>query len=151
MPFEQRSYGTANKIKNYLRLEHIIPYYRPMSEEEEGPYISRVFLKTLDEFLAESDAIFNEWGAILAKYKQDKDVMGDLGEFRARRTRIFVLIDDIYHKEVDLTDKLDAAGVGQDIRDKISEFKDRFAELADEVDMFVLTEIGAASTRIGGM
>ncbi len=122
-----------------------------MSEEEEGPFISRVFLKTLDEFLAESDAIFNEWGAILAKYKQDKDVMGDLGEFRARRTRIFVLIDDIYHKEVDLTDKLDAAGVGQDIRDKISEFKDRFAELADEVDMFVLTEIGAASTRIGGM
>jgi hypothetical protein len=122
-----------------------------MSEEEEGPYISKVFLRTLDEFLAESDAIFAEWGEILAKHKQGEDVMGDLDKFKARRTRIFVLIDDIYHKEVDLADKLDAAGIGQDIRDKISEFKERFAALADEVDMFVLTEIGAASTRIGGM
>jgi hypothetical protein len=122
-----------------------------MSEEEEGPYISQVFLKTLDEFLAESDAIFAEWGEILAKHKQGEDIVGDLDKFKARRTRIFVLIDDIYHKEVDLTDKLDAARIGHDIRDKISEFKDRFAELADEVDMYVLTEIGAASTRIGGI
>jgi hypothetical protein len=122
-----------------------------MAEDEREQYISQVFLGTLNEFYRDSDAILNEWDAILANYNKGEDIMGDFDKFKSRRPRIFMLIDDIYHKEVDLEDKLDIARIGQEIRDKIREFKDRFAELADEIDMYVLTEIGAASTRIGGI
>ena len=112
-----------------------------MPKEEKVKEVSRIFLKTLDDFYKESDAIFNECDAILANYKKGKNVTDDLSAFKAKRQGIFALIDDVYHKEVDLEEKLDVAGTGNETRDKIREFKDRFADLADEIDLFVLAEL----------
>jgi hypothetical protein len=111
-----------------------------MPEEEKMKGVSRTFLKTLDDFYKESDAIFNEFDKILANYKKGRDIMDDLSAFKAKRLGIFTLINDIYYKEVELEDKLNIAGTRKELRDKIREFKDRFADLADEIDLFVLTE-----------
>ncbi|MEA2075313.1 MAG: hypothetical protein U9O85_06220 [Euryarchaeota archaeon] len=113
-----------------------------MTEEEKVKEASRIFLKTLDEFYKESGAIFNECDEILANYKKGGNITDDLSAFKAKRPGIFALIDDVYHKEADLEEKLDIAGTGEEIRDKIREFKDRFADLADEIDLFVLAELG---------
>ena len=112
-----------------------------MPEEEKVKEVSRIFLKTLDEFYKESDAIFNECDAILANYKKGGNITDVLSAFKAKRPGIFTLIDDIYHKEADLEEKLDIAGTEEEIRDKIREFKDRFTDLADEIDLFVLAEL----------
>lgn len=112
-----------------------------MTEEEKVKEASKVFLKTLDSFYTESDAIFKECDAILANYKKGGNITDDLSAFKAKQPGIFALIDDIYHKEVDLEEKLDIARTAEEIRDKIREFKDRFADLADEIDLFVLAEL----------
>jgi hypothetical protein len=112
-----------------------------MTEEEKVKEVSKVFLKTLDEFYTESDAIFKECDEILTNSAKGKDITDDLSAFKARRPGIFTLIDDIYHKEADLEDKLDIAGTGKETRDKIREFKNRFADLADGIDLFVLAEL----------
>jgi len=104
--------------------------------------VSKVFLGTLDDFYKESDAIFKECEEILAKFNKGEDIIDDLSAFKAKRPGIFTLIDDIYHKEVDLEDKLEIARIGQEIRDTLLEFKNRFADLADEIDLFVLAELG---------
>jgi hypothetical protein len=112
-----------------------------MPEEEKVKEVSKIFLKTLDDFYKESDAIFNECNEILTNYKKGGDITDDLSAFKAKRQGIFALIDDIFHKEADLEEKLDIAGTGEETRDKIREFKDRFADLADEIDLFVLVEL----------
>ncbi len=53
-----------------------------------------------------------------------------------------MLIDSIFHKEVELEHKLDMMGVEKEKRDKILEFKERFSDLADEIDILVLGELG---------
>jgi len=110
-----------------------------MADEKE---VSEVFLKTLDSFYKESDAIFKEFDAILARYKQGEDIMDALGEFRIHHSSIFCFIDSIFHKKVELADKLRKADIGQEKRAKVREFKDRFADLADDIDLFVLQDIG---------
>jgi len=55
------------------------------------------------------------------------------------------LIDDIFHKEVDLKDKLDKAEIGKEKRAKIQEFKTRFADIADEINLYVIRELGVES------
>lgn len=133
----------TEQIKKHLNIRnyHSLINHRPMPEEEKVKEVSRIFLKTLDDFYKESDAIFNECDAILTNYKKGKDITDDLSAFKAKRPAIFALIDDIYHKEVDLEEKLDIAGTREELRGKIREFKDRFADLADEIDLFVLAEL----------
>lgn len=53
-----------------------------------------------------------------------------------------MLVDAIFHKEVELEHKLDKAEMAKEKRDKILEFKDRFADLAEDIDLFVMKEIG---------
>lgn len=113
-----------------------------MVEEKEEVEVSEAFLKTIDTFYKESDAIFKEFDAIRAKYSKGKNIMDSLREFRLKRASIFTLIDDIFHKEVELEDKLDRADIGKEKRKKIQEFKNRFADLAEEIDLYVLKEIG---------
>jgi hypothetical protein len=131
---------TAEKrIANYLNSETVIRYYRAMSEEKE---VSAVFLRTVDEFYKESDAIFNEFDAIRAAYAKGEDIMDALREVQLNRASIFCLIDAIFHKEVEFEDKLERAGLAKEKLEKIREFKKRFADLADEIDLYVLKEIG---------
>lgn len=113
-----------------------------MTEEKEEKDVSAVFLKTVDEFCKDSDTIFKEFDVIRESYVKGEDIMGALREFRLKRASIFLLIDAIFHKAVELEYKLDKAGVGKEKRDKILDFKGRFADLADEIDLFVLKEIG---------
>ncbi len=123
-----------------------------MAEEEEKElFISKVFLGTLDEFVRNRDAITAEWDAILARHKAGEDITEDLRAIQAEKPSIFVLIDDIYHKEVELEEKLTVAQARDEIRTQLQAFKERFAELADEIDMFVLTEIGLSKTKISGV
>ena len=68
--------------------------------------------------------------------------MEDIKEFRSKRPGIFMLIYDIFHKEVELEHKLDKARVQKEKRDKLVEFKNRFADLAEEIDLLVLSESG---------
>jgi len=110
-----------------------------MSEEKE---VSAVFLRTVDEFYKESDAIFNEFDVIRDAYAKGEDIMGTLREFQLNRASIFCLIDAFFHKEVEFADKLEKAGLAKEKLEKIREFKERFADLADEIDLYVLKEIG---------
>jgi hypothetical protein len=110
-----------------------------MAEEKE---VSEVFLKTLDSFYKESEAIFKEFDAILARHKRGEDIMDALHEFRIRRSSIFCFIDAIFHKKVEFEDKLAKAEIGKEKQAKLREFKDRFADLAEDIDLFVLKEIG---------
>jgi ACT domain-containing protein len=110
-----------------------------MAEDKE---VSEVFLKTLDSFYKESEVIFKEFDAILVRHKQGEDIMDALHEFRIRRSSIFCFIDAIFHKKVEFEDKLAKAEIGKEKQAKLREFKDRFADLAEEIDLFVLKEIG---------
>ncbi|MBN1761834.1 MAG: hypothetical protein JW878_01975 [Methanomicrobia archaeon] len=110
-----------------------------MSEEKE---VSEIFLKTVDEFCEDSDAIFNEFDVIHEAYKKGEGTMDALREFQLNRASIFCLIDAFFHKEVEFEDKLEKAGLAKKKLDKIREFKKRFADLADEIDLYVLKEIG---------
>jgi len=113
-----------------------------MAEENEEVEVSEVFLKTIDTFFKESNAIFKEFDAIRARYVKGEDIMDALREFRLKRPSIFTLIDAIFHKEVEFEDKLDMADIGKEKREKIQEFKMRFADLAEDIDLYVLREIG---------
>lgn len=110
-----------------------------MFEERE---VSDVFLKTIDEFCKDSDTIFSEFEAIRENAAKGADIMDLLREFKLKRASIFALIDAIFHKAVDLEDKLDKAAMAKEKRDKLLEFKKRFADLADDIDLLVLKEIG---------
>ena len=111
-------------------------------EKEEKEKVPEALLKKVNEFYKESDAVFKEFDAIRDNYLKGRDVMEDLKKFRSKRPGIFLLIDDIFHKEVELEDKLDKAGMEKEKRDKILEFKERFSDLADEIDLLVLGELG---------
>jgi len=111
-----------------------------MTEEEKR--VPETFLKTVDGFYRESDMIFKEFDEIRDNYLNGRDIMEDLKEFRRKRPGFFTLIDDIFHKEVELEDKLDKSGIEKEKRDKLLEFKNRFSDLADEIDLLVLGELG---------
>ena len=116
-----------------------------MTEEEKRA--SETFLKTMGEFYKGSDMIFKEFDEIRNNYLNGRDVWEDLRKFRSKRIGVFWLIYDIFHKEVELEDKLDGAGVEKEKRDKILEFKNRFSDLAEEIDLLVLEELGFLPTR----
>lgn len=108
-------------------------------EEEKVP---RTLLKAMDGFYKDREAVFVEFDEILTKYSKGEDIKDDLKEFRSKKPGIFTLIYDIFHKGVELEDKLDKAGIEQEKRDKIAEFKNRFSDLADEMDLLILEELG---------
>jgi hypothetical protein len=130
----------SKKQKNYLKLGLSFGIiYRAMPEEKE---VSDIFLKTVDEFYKESDVIFDEFDAILESYKKGGDITGALREFQLNRASIFSLIDAFFHKTVEFEDKLEKAGLAKKKVERIREFKKRFADLADEIDLYVIKEIG---------
>lgn len=108
---------------------------------EEEKRISATFLGTVDEFYRDWERIFTAFDVILERYSHGEDIETSLKDFKSKNPRIFTLIDDIYHKEVELEDKLARAKVGQDKRKKMLEFKERFADLADEIDLLVIAEL----------
>lgn len=110
--------------------------------KEEEEKVPRTLLKAMDDFYRDSEAVFKEFDEILATYSKGEDIMDDLKTFRSKNPGIFTLIYDSFHKEVELEHKLDKAGIEQEKRDKIEEFKDRFSDLADEMDLLVLEELG---------
>jgi hypothetical protein len=116
-----------------------------MTEETNEIEVSGVFLKTVDTFYKESDTIFEEFDAIRENYLKGENIMDELHEFKLKRASIFTLIDAIFHKEVDLADKLDKADIAKEKRDKIEEFKSRFADIADEINLYVIRELGVGS------
>lgn len=111
-------------------------------EKEKEEKVPEALLKTVNEFYKESDTVFKEFDAIRDNYLKGRDVMEDLKKFRSKMPGVFGLIYDIFHKEVELEDKLDKAGMEKEKRDKILEFKERFSDLADEIDLLVLGELG---------
>jgi hypothetical protein len=144
--------GWRKRNRKVFKVWAISKTSQTMAEEEEKElFISKVFLGTLDEFIRDRDAITAEWNAILARYKQGEDIMDDFRAIQARKPSIFMLIDDIYHKEVELEEKFKVAQVSDEIRTQLQAFKERFAELADEIDLFVLAEIGLSKTKISGV
>lgn len=115
-----------------------------MTEEEKERKVPATLLKTVSEFYRESDMVFKEFDEIRGSYLKGRDVWEDLKKFRSKRVGVFWLIYDIFHKEVELEDKLDGAGVEKEKRDKILEFKNRFSDLAEEIDLLVLEELGVS-------
>lgn len=110
--------------------------------KEEEEKVPRTLLKAIAGFYKDHEAVFVEFDEILATYSKGEDIRDDLKEFRSKKPGIFTLIYDIFHKEVELEDKLDKAGIEQEKRDKIAEFKNRFSDLADEMDLLILEELG---------
>jgi hypothetical protein len=111
-----------------------------MTEKERK--VPEALLKTVNEFYRESDMVFKEFDEIRDSYLKGRAIVEDLKKYRSKKVDIFWLIYDIFHKEVELEDKLDKAGVVKEKRDKILEFKNRFSDLAEEIDLLVLEELG---------
>ena len=150
VPFSAHGYASLgwrshSSLKNIF-IHHILTLcwckMMGVEGEESEEKIPRAFITRVDDFNRESEAIFSEFEAIKEKYKRGEDVMADLKQFRSKRPGIFTLIDDLYHKEVEFEDKLERAQIDEDKRQKMLEFKQRFAELADEIDLLVLGELG---------
>jgi hypothetical protein len=72
-----------------------------------------------------------------------EDIVEDLKQFKSKRPGIFVVIDDIFHKAVEVEHKLDKERVKEEEREVMREFKDRFSDLAEAIDLFVLEELVA--------
>ncbi len=129
------------KRKAYLYASHLLLVRAKMGEEAEEE-IPRAFITRVDDFNKDIEEIYREFEAIKAKYERGEDITADLKRFRSKRPGIFALIDDLYHKEVDVADKIERAHVDPDKIKKLYEFKEQFAELADEIDLIVLDELG---------
>jgi len=110
--------------------------------EEEEEKVPRTLLKAMDDFYRAHEAVFEEFDEILATYSKGGDIRDGLKAFRSKKPGIFTLIYDIFHKEVELEHKFSKTGVEQGKRDKIAEFKNRFSDLADEMDLLILEELG---------
>lgn len=111
-------------------------------EEEKEEKVPEALLKVVSDFYRNRDAVFKEFDAIRDNYSKGMDITEDLKGFRSKRPGAFGLIYDIFHKEVELEDKLDRGGIEKEKRDKLLEFKERFSDLADEIDLLVLEELG---------
>ena len=55
-----------------------------------------------------------------------------------------MVIDDIFHKAVEVEDKLDQERVKEEEREVMREFKDRFSDLAEAIELLVLEELVAS-------
>jgi hypothetical protein len=112
-----------------------------MTEEEEDK-VPRTFLKALADFNREREKIFKEFDEIQDKYSKGEGIVEDLKGFRSKRPGIFMAIDDLFHKEVEVEHKLDQERVKEEEREVLKAFKDRFSDLAEEIDLLVLEELG---------
>jgi len=109
---------------------------------EEVDKVPRNFLKALSDLNREREIVFKEFDEIQDKYSKGEDIVEDLKRFRSKRPDIFMLIDDIFHKAVEVEHKLDQERVKEEKREVMQAFKDRFSDLAEEIDLLVLSELG---------
>ncbi len=109
---------------------------------EEVDKVPRTFLKALGDFYRDREIIFKEFDEIQDKYAKGEDIVEDLKRFRSKRPGIFVVIDDLFHKTVEVEHKLDRERVKEEEREVMREFRDRFSDLAEEIDLLVLEELG---------
>ena len=110
---------------------------------EEMDTVPRSFLKALADFNREREIVFKEFDEIQDKYSKGEDIVEDLKQFKSKRPGIFVVIDDIFHKAVEVEHKLDQEQVKEEEREVMREFKDRFSDLAEAIDLLVLEELVA--------
>jgi ribosomal protein S17E len=113
-----------------------------MTEEEHK--VPRSFLKALADFNREREMVFKEFDEIQDKYTKGEDIVEDLKQFKSKRPGIFVVIDDIFHKAVEVEHKLNQEQVKEEEREVMQEFKDRFSDLAEAIDLLVLEELVAS-------
>ena len=111
---------------------------------EEMDKVPRSFLKALGDFNRERELIFKEFDEIQDKYTKGEDIVEDLKQFKSKRPGIFVVIDDLFHKSVEVEHKLDKERVKEEEREVMREFKDRFSDLAEAIDLLVLEELVAS-------
>jgi len=109
---------------------------------EEVDKVPRTLLKALSDLNREREIVFKEFDEIQDKYSKGEDIVEDLKRFRIKRPGIFMLIDDIFHKAVEVEHKLDQERVKEEKRAVMQTFKDRFSDLAEEIDLLVLSELG---------
>jgi hypothetical protein len=110
-------------------------------EERKKEEVPKTFVKTVNEFYKSSDIIFKDFDGMHSKYLRGEGIKEDLKKFRSKRVSIFSLIEDIFHKEDEVNERLAKASIEKKKKDKIFEFKKRFSDLADEIDLFVLEEL----------
>jgi hypothetical protein len=109
---------------------------------EEVDKVPRNFLKALSDFNRKREIVFKEFDEIQDKYSKGEDIVEDLKRFRSKRPDIFTVIDDIFHKAVEVEDKLGRERVKEEEWEVMRAFKDRFSDLAEEIDLLVLGELG---------
>jgi hypothetical protein len=109
---------------------------------EEVDKVPRTFLKALGDFNRAREIVFKEFDEIHDKYSKGEEIVEDLKRFRSKRPGIFMVIDDIFHKAVEVEHKLDQGRVKEEEREVMQAFKDRFSDLAEEIDLLVLQELG---------
>ena len=109
---------------------------------EEVDKVPRTFLKALDDFNRERELVFKAFDEIQDKYSKGEAIVEDLKLFRSKRPGIFMVIDDLFHKEVEVEHKLDQEQVKEEEREILLAFKGRFSNLAEEIDLLVLEELG---------
>ncbi len=99
-------------------------------------------MKALSDFNRKREIVFKEFDEIQDKYSKGEDIVEDLKRFRSKRPDIFTVIDDIFHKAVEVEDKLGRERVKEEEWEVMRAFKDRFSDLAEEIDLLVLGELG---------
>ena len=101
----------------------------------------KAFKTAVDEFFKDAVEIFAYFDIVLEHFNEGKSIQEELRKFREERPSIFNLIYAIFHKPEEVSDKIKRIGVEKEKVEKLEEFKKRFKKLAEEIDLFVLSEI----------
>lgn len=108
-------------------------------KEEEVP---EGFVDAVNEFYESADVIFKCFDDIHSNYLRGKDVREDLKEFRNKKGRIFDLIDDIFHREERVKKWLEKTNIGEEKKEKLFKFTQRYPSLADDIQVAYFGKFG---------
>lgn len=109
-----------------------------VKKEGEEEVLER-FVETVNEFCESADIILKCFDDIYSDYLQGKDIRASLKGFGVAKPLANLLIKDTFLGDK-FEERLDKAGIEKEKRDKISLFKNRFSDLAEEIGFVDLEE-----------
>ena len=112
-------------------------------KKEEERKVPEGVKEAIEEFHRASDTIFKCFDDIYSDYLRGKDVREELKGLRDVKSDLFHLIGFILSSEKEGIEKIiGGEGIMKGRRDKILEFKERYRDLEDEMDVVGYEEMG---------
>jgi hypothetical protein len=116
------------------------------AKKEEEVEVPEGFAEAVNEFYESADVIFKCFDDIHSDYLRGKDIREDVKEFRNKKGRIFDLIDDIFHTTERVKKWLEKANIGEEKKEKLFKFAQRYPGLADDIRVAYFDKLGWINT-----